>query len=442
LAGGKIGHPKNYRPFAARSPPLDEVFIGRQPIFDRDMRTQAYELLFRSGSENRAVFLDGDTATSEVIHNTFVDIGLQRLVGSKTAFVNLTRSFFTNGTAFAFPHERVVLELLEDIAIDRDVIEGVRALTERGYTIALDDYVYDPSHAPLLELVKIVKIDLSRLNQAELHEHVRELRRYGVRLLAEKVETEDQYRGCLDLGFDYFQGYFLSRPNVIQGQRIPTNRLAVVQLMSRVYRSNLDLRDLEAQISRDVSLSYHLLRFINSAFYGLPKPIESIRRAVVYLGQNAIRNWISIMALRSLDTANSDRLVSALVRARMTQRLAEMSGLAQVDSFFTVGMFSSLEEMLHLPMAEVLKELPLTDEVNAALLDRAGAMGEALNCALAFEQESSEDARCFRLLDAARTGQLYLESVAWAHDVESTVAKAAPAAPVNLAGRTRNQPRR
>lgn len=406
---------------------MAEVFIGRQPIFDREMRTQAYELLFRARDEGRAIFLDGDTATSEVIQNTFVDIGLQRLVGNKTAFVNLTRSFLINGTAFAFPHERVVLEVLEDIEIDDEVIAGVRALSERGYTIALDDYVYDPRHAPLLELARIVKIDLSRLNEHELHEHVRALGRFQVKLLAEKVETEDQYRSCLDLGFDYFQGYYLSRPTVIQGQRVPANRLAVVHLMSRIYRSTLDLRDLETQISQDVSLSYHLLRFINSAFYGLSKPVESIRRAVVYLGQNAIRNWITIMALRSLDDEHSDQLVTALVRARMTQRLAEDSGLSHADSFFTVGMFSSLEQILHLPMREVLAELPLTDEVNAALLNREGVMGAALNCALAFEEDSPEDTRRFGALDAERTGQLYLECVAWAHDVETTVSKTVPA---------------
>lgn len=400
---------------------MAEVFIGRQPIFDRDLRTRAYELLFRARDEAKAVFLDGDTATSEVIQNTFVDIGLQRLVGNKTAFVNLTRSFLTDGTAFAFPHERVVLEVLEDIEIDHSVIEGVRALSDRGYTIALDDYVYDPSHAPLLELAKIVKIDLSRLNRHELREHVRELGRYRVKLLAEKVETEDQYRSCLDLGFDYFQGYYLSRPTVIQGQRVPTNRLAVVHLIGRIYRSNLDLRDLEAQISQDVSLSYHLLRFINSAFYGLSKPIESIRRAVVHLGQNAIRNWVTIMALRSLDDEQNDHVVTALVRARMSQRLAEETGLSHGDSFFTVGMFSSLEQILHLPMLDLLAELPLTDEVNAALLNREGVMGEALNCALAFEEDSPEANRCFRSLNAERTGQLYLESVTWAHDVEGAI---------------------
>jgi EAL and modified HD-GYP domain-containing signal transduction protein len=408
---------------------MEEVFIGRQPIYDRDMRTQAFELLFRAKDEGQAVFVDGDAATSEVIHSSLMDIGLQRLVGNKTAFVNLTRSFLTNGTAFVFPKDRVVLEVLEDIEIDDEVIAGVRALTESGYSIALDDYVYDRSHAPLLYLAKIVKIDLTRLTQAELHEHVRELRQYDVQLLAEKVETQEQYLSCLGLGFEYFQGYYLSRPTVVQGQRLPTSRLAVIELVNKLYRANVDLRDLEAHISRDVSLSYHLLRFINSAFYGLSRPVESIRRAVVYLGQNAIRNWITIMALRAMDDQHSDLLVTALVRGRMAQRLAEECRLAHSDSYFTVGIFSILEKMLHLPMEELLQELPLTEDVNAALLQREGPMGDALTCAIAFEFDSASETRHFRGLDDERTGQIYLESVAWAHDIEATVAQAVPPSP-------------
>jgi c-di-GMP phosphodiesterase len=228
-----------------------------------------------------------------------------------------------------------------------------------------------------------------------LHEHVRELRQYDVKLLAEKVETQEQYLSCLGLGFEYFQGYYLSRPVVVQGQRLPTSRLAVIELVNKLYRANVDLRDLEAHISRDVSLSYHLLRFINSAFYGLSRPVESIRRAVVYLGQNAIRNWITIMALRAMDDQHSDLLVTALVRGRMAQRLAEECRLAHSDSFFTVGIFSILEKMLHLPMDELLQELPLTEDVNAALLQREGPMGEALACAIAFEFDSASEPATF-----------------------------------------------
>jgi c-di-GMP phosphodiesterase len=396
---------------------MAEVFIGRQPIYDRDMRIEAYELLFRAGDDDQASFVDGDAATSEVIQGTFMDLGLERIVGDKTAFINLTRAFLTNGTAFIFPQARVVLELLEDIEIDEEIIAAVRALTERGYRIALDDYVYQESHAPILHLAKIVKIDLTRLSTMELKDHVRQLRGYKVKLLAEKVETREEYLACLALGFDYFQGYYLSRPMVLQGQRVPTNRMAVVQLVNKLYRPDVDLRELETHIASDVSLSYHLLRFINSAFYGLGRPIESIQRAVVYLGRDAIRNWITIITLRSLEDQHSEALGTALVRARMTQRLAEAAGLRHTDSFFTVGMFSILEQILQLPMEQVLEELPMSSDVNAALLRHEGPMGEALACALAFEGSSADEKRRFGDLDEIRTGELYLTSVAWANDL-------------------------
>lgn len=398
---------------------MDEVFVGRQPIYDREGRTLAYELLFRARNENSARFDSGDAATYEVFQNILMDIGLHRLVGDKLAFINLTRPFITGSMANILPPTRVVLEVLEDIQIDDEVVAAVRSLTERGYVIALDDYIYHEHHVPLLQLASIVKIDLKSLTTAQLHEHVRQLEPYNLKLLAEKVETVEEYETCLSLGFDYFQGYYLSRPVVVQGQRMPTNRLAVVELIKTLYLPDLSIKELEAHIARDVSLSYHLLRFINSAFYGLRRSIESIRHAIVYLGQDAVRNWIMIMTLRNLQDQQSELLTDSLVRARMAQSLAEAASLKKADSFFTVGLFSNLEQILQLPMAQLLEELPLSTEVTAALLRLEGPMGEALGCVLAFESKDPATPRRFQNLDEIRIGKLYLESVAWAHDFDA-----------------------
>ena len=398
---------------------MDEVFVGRQPIYDRDGKTYAYELLFRARNEASARFESGDAATYEVFQNILMDIGLHRLVGDRLAFINLTRPFLMGSVTDALPTQRVVLELLEDIEIDDEVVAAVQSLRERGYVIALDDYIYHENHVPLLKLASIVKIDLKSLTPAQLREHVRQLEPYKLKLLAEKVETLEEYETCLSLGFDYFQGYYLSRPTVIHGQRMPTSRLAVVDLIKNLYLPELQTKDLEAHISRDVSLSYHLLRFTNSAFYGTSRSIESIRHAIVYLGQDAIRNWIMIMTLRSLQEGQSEHLTTALVRARMAQRLAETTSLEKVDSFFTVGLFSNLEHFLQIPMEHVLQELPLSTEVNAALLHYEGPMGEALRCAVAFESEHPSGTRRFRNLDETQIGRLYLESLAWAHDFDT-----------------------
>lgn len=398
---------------------MPEVFVGRQPIYDREMRVRAYELLFRSSIENRAAIVDGDEASSEVIHGTFMDLGLDRIAGDKTVFINLTRNLLMSEGILAFPPERVVLEVLEDVEIDDDLLAALRLLNHKGYRIALDDFVYREGPQPLLSMADIVKVDLGQLHNGELEEQVRQLRSHKVQLLAEKVEDREQYTLCRDLGFEYFQGYYLCRPNVVRGRRVTTNRLTVIQLINKLHQPDMDLRDLEQTIANDVSLSYHLLRFINSAYYGLSKPIESIHRAVVYLGRDAIRHWVTLLALRSLKDQPSDVLINALVRARMCQLLAKQGRfLSLQDSFFTVGLFSTLEQVLQAPMAEILGELPMSEEINAALLRQEGVMGEALRCTLAFEQESPDSARRFRDMDPVQTGRLYLEALAWANELK------------------------
>jgi EAL and modified HD-GYP domain-containing signal transduction protein len=397
---------------------MPEVFVGRQPIYDREMRVRAYELLFRSSTENRAAFLDGDDASSEVIQSTFMDLGLDRIAGDKTVFINLTRNLLMSEGILAFPPARVVLEVLEDVEIDDDLLAALRLLSHKGYRIALDDFIYREGPQPLLSMASIVKVDLGQLHNGELEDQVRQLRSHRVQLLAEKVEDKAQYSLCRDLGFEYFQGYYLCRPNIVRGQRVTTNRLTVIQLLNKLHKPDMDLRDLEQTIANDVSLSYHLLRFINSAYYGLVKPIESIHRAVVYLGRDAVRHWVTLLALRSLKDQPGEVLINALIRARMCQSLAEEGHyLALQDSFFTVGLFSTLEQVLHTPMKEVLSELPMSPEINAALLRHEGVMGEALSCALAFEQESPDSARRFRDMNHLRTGPLYLSAIAWANDL-------------------------
>ncbi|MFP4161559.1 MAG: EAL and HDOD domain-containing protein [Ectothiorhodospira sp.] len=401
---------------------MSEAFVGRQPIYDRELRIQAFELLFRNSPENQARFPDGDTATSEVIQSAFIDLGLDRLVGNRLAFINLTRDFLTGEIALALPPERVVLEIIEDIPVDAELVAAVDRLTRAGFRIALDDYVFDEAHAPLLRLASIVKLDVLHWDRTQLSNLVRRLRTYHVQLLAEKVETPEQLQFCRDLGFDYFQGYFLSRPNVVRGRRLMANQLVVMQLMARIHQPDLDPRELEHLIASDVSLSYQLLRFINSPFFGLVRPVESIHRAVVYLGIKAIRKWISLIALRRLEDIPPQAMPTALIRARTCQTLARDAGLGRLDSFFTVGLFSILDQLIQLPMAQALQDLPLSQEVKQALLLHVGPMGEALDCARAFETDDPQRPRTFMGLSEETTSRLYLEAVAWAYDLEREMA--------------------
>ena len=197
---------------------MPDVFVGRQPIFDRHLDVVAYELLFRSSHRNWAHITDGEYATSQVIHHAIREIGLESLVGSKRAFVNLTRDFILQGYLAVLPTDRVVLEVLEDIVVDAELIEAVRALSHQGYTIALDDFVFHEQLRPLVEIADIIKVDVLALDRSALRQNVARLGQYDVELLAEKVETHDDLTCCQALGFDYFQGYFLCEPDIVTGQ--------------------------------------------------------------------------------------------------------------------------------------------------------------------------------------------------------------------------------
>ena len=225
---------------------MNDIYIGRQPIYDRKLDVYAYELLFRAASDNSANFTDGDKATSDVIVNTFLEIGLDNIVGNRLAFINLTRAFFVGEHTISLPRDRVVLELLEDIEADEEVINSVKRLSEQGYSIALDDFIYHESLQPLVQLADIVKIDIMAMSRDEIREHVQALRQHPLRLLAEKVETQEEHDYCMELGFDYFQGYFFAQPKVIRGQRLPNNRLAILKLLSRLQDPEITSKQLEA----------------------------------------------------------------------------------------------------------------------------------------------------------------------------------------------------
>lgn len=404
---------------------MQDIYIGRQPIFDRDLEVYAYELLFRSGSLNQAADanapFDGDRATSQVIVNAFIEIGLDQIVGNRRAFINLTRSFVTAATPLPFPQDRVVLEILEDIEPDAEVLAGLRTLAGQGYQMALDDFVFQEDRQALLEVAHIVKIDLMAVPRETLQAEVARLRRHDVRLIAEKVETHEDFEQCRELGFDYFQGYFLSRPNIVQGRQLPPNRLAVLQLLARLQDPQADAGDIERLVAQDVALSYKLLRYINSAFFALPKKIESIRQAVIYLGTRAIRTWVSLLVVAGLDDKPAALVAQAMQRARMCELLAQRARRPQPDAYFTVGLFSLLEALLDAPLESILDTLPFSDGIRDALLRQEGPYGEALACVIAYEHGHFLKAR-FDRLGATEMTDTYLAATHWADQSASAAA--------------------
>ena len=398
------------------------VYVGRQPIFDRTLNVYAYELLYRAGTQQNAanVGFDGDSATTQTIINTFMEIGLDRLVLNKMAAINLTEKFLLEDNRIPFTPRQVILEILEDIPVTTPLLVAVSKLAKAGYTIALDDYLYNPAHAPLLQLANIVKIDLTRLSRDELKQHVTQLREYNVKLLAEKIETPEEFILCSNLGFDYFQGYFLSRPQIITAEKMPTNRLTVMNLLAVLHNPDSDNDDLADAINTDVTTSYKLLRMINSAAFNLPRKVESIQHGVLLLGRRKLSSWASMMALSSLNDRPSEILRTAMIRAKMCELLAEKAGIKPVESYFTVGMFSALDLIMQRPLPKLLEPLPLSAEIISALLYHKGKLGEALSCVMAYEVADWPNVE-FARLDTQDILITNIEAVTWASGIIDTL---------------------
>ncbi len=401
---------------------MQNVFVGRQPIFDRDLNVFAYELLYRSAekSTSSSGMVSGDDATTTTIINTFVEIGLDKLVRGKMAAINLTEKFLLEDNQLPFTPKQVILEILEDVPVTPALIESVAKLVEQGYVIALDDYLYNPSHKPLLELASIVKIDLMALTDEQLIQHVKVLKQYDVKLIAEKIETPEEFIHCRDLGFDYFQGYFLSRPQIVSAKSVPTNRLTVLNLLSVLHNPDSDTDDLTEAINTDVTTSYKLLKLINSAAFNLNRNIESIQQGVLLLGRRKLMSWASMLAMSSLSDRPAEILRTAMTRAKMCELLAENITITEAEGYFTVGLFSALDLLLQQPLPKLLEPLPLSEEIKDGLLYHKGLMGKVLTCVLAYEISDWKNVT----LEPLSTDEILvanIEAVTWANGIMDTL---------------------
>ncbi len=390
-----------------------DIFLARQPIFSRTLRVHGYELLFRRDNATTAGVTDGDAATSSVILNAFAEIGLDRITGDRPAFLNLTRRFLIE-EPIPFPPRRVVLEVLEDIVPDSELKEALRRLAQRGYRIALDDFVFEHGPKELLPLVDIVKVDIEGMKPQAIVEHARELRDRGVpKLLAEKVETREIMELCRSAGFDYFQGFFLCRPSTLRRRTIPSNRLALLQLIATLHRPDLEPREVEEIIGRDLSLSYKLLRYLSSPIFPTRRRVDSILTAVIYLGKRELTNWATLLAMSGAHDQPQALMVNVLIRARMCESLTIRNHLGDPITAFMTGMFSAVDAILDAPLHEIVGQLPLSREIVEALLHRRGRYGVILRCALAQEEG---DWQTLEALDfpRAEVTAVYLEAIQWA----------------------------
>ncbi len=395
------------------------VLVGRQPIFDRHGEVFGYELLYRDGTGNSANVVDGDEATARVMVNTFLELGLDQIAGDALAFINLTANTFLGKHYEILPPKNVVLEVLETIDPTPPVLEALKQAKQSGYSIALDDFVLRESHRSLLPHADFVKVDVLALTEEELQEQVSMFQEYSVQLLAEKVENVAMHDQCLDLGFVYFQGYYFCKPQIIEGVSLSGNRMAIVLLLAKLQDPSLEIEELEDLVKNDVALSIKLLRYVNSASVGLPRAVDSISQAIGMVGTDRMRQWASLLVLSQMGDKPTELMRVALIRARMCEALCPLLD-ANPSQGFTVGMFSILDAYFDCEMQHLLADLPLADEILAALLKQEGQLGKLLRAVLAYEQ-AEWDEPTLKSIDPQMLKSVYWQGVEWANGIMMTI---------------------
>lgn len=377
------------------------LYLGRQPILDQQQQLLAYELLFRNGQANFADVTDGVAATATVISNAFTELGVGDALGDNLGFINVDEHFLFSELLELLPTHSVVLEILETVPPSAEVIARCQELKDKGYTLALDDFIHiTPEYAELLTLADIIKVDIQPLSEAELRALAIQLKPYGKRLLAEKVDSREQMELCRSLGFDLFQGYYFAKPTIIAGKKLDHSQLALMRLMGLLL-ADADTAELEAALKPEPGLIVNLLRLTNSAGSGTLVRITSLKHAITVLGRRQLQRWLQLLLFASgkHGSTRNPLLQLAATRGRLMELLA--GAMKKEGSFsdeaFMVGIMSLMPTLLSLPIEEIIAPLPISLRAQEALRDNKGELGELLQLAIASESGTPESVAPFLL---------------------------------------------
>jgi len=401
------------------------IFVARQAIFDRDSQVHAYELLYRAHAGSDTFTGNDESGTTlDVISGSLLTIGLNNIAAGKKAFINFGRNLLVEGLVSILPKESVVIEVLETTEPDAEVVECCRQLQKLGYTIALDDFVGDPRFEPLVATAKIIKVDIRQTSRAEQERLLATYQARGMAMLAEKVETREEFELAANLGYDYFQGYFFARPDVVSQKEIQPVVVTSLQILRQLQNLEVNFKDLESLIRKDVALTYKLFRYVNSALLSRGGNIQSIRSALVRLGEDGIRTWATIATFPRIAKHKPEELVAcAMLRARFSENLARSTGDSRYPSAYLIGLFSVLDALLDQPLEEALKEVGLAPVINDVLLGAPGAderlatIHKLLNVYETGEWEQVRlSAQSLGLTDTAVT-DAYVDATEWANQI-------------------------
>jgi EAL and modified HD-GYP domain-containing signal transduction protein len=397
-----------------------DAFIARQPIFTRSLSVYGYELFFRSGLENTFRASDPDQASAKVIADSSLLFDLETLTGGKRAFINTTREILLQEYVHLLPAKLAVVEILESVTPESEVLEACRALKTAGYTLVLDDFVDVDASRPFAELADIIKIDLLASSEEEQQSVMRRLGRPSLRFLAEKVETQEALEAARQKDYSFFQGYFFCKPLIVARKDIPAYKLNYFQILKQIQEPELDFGHLEAIVKREMSLSYRFLRYINSAHFGWRGRIDSIKRALVLLGEAEVKRWLSLSVLANIaEDKPRELMVQAVIRGRICESLASLSGFGRrSQELFLMGLFSLLDAVLGRPLPELLEELPVAGDVKQALTGERNRLRRVLECVTAYERGDwaalAEQAETVGV-DGAAESRVYTDALEWSN---------------------------
>ncbi|QIB68509.1 HDOD domain-containing protein [Aminipila butyrica] len=398
------------------------IYIARQPIFNQMKDVIAYELLYRDPKTLTANISDADAATNSVLMGSILVASFEQLVEGKLAFINFTKNLINDGTPLLFSPKYMIVEILEDIVPDEAFIQRLRELKEKGYTLALDDFIADYPYKEIIDLVDIIKVDFLLTTREEQQQIIKRYKRPGLKFLAEKVETSSAFNRAKALNYDYFQGYYFAKPSVFKYKDMSTISTNLFTIIKMLDAKNPDYRALTVLFEQDIALTYKLFKYANSPMYGSMEQISTINRALVRLGFGNIRNCMYMILLRYISSSQNSDLVSvSLQRAKMMELLSTSVGLANRSSeCFLVGLFSMLDVLTDKPIVKALDELPLSQESKEAILHQKNALGLPLKLILAYEKgnwHEVENTRQTLRLHSLNMVSIYMKALDWASEI-------------------------
>ncbi len=403
---------------------MNESIVARQPILDRNKNTVAYELLYRS--KNNKGIIDGSQATAEVIINCFNDIGISKLTSDKPAFINFTAELIKAGISEILPQKKIGIEILEDIEVDKKLIESSHNIKASGHVILLDDFVYKNELIPLIEIADIIKVDFLETKGAQrenIIKYIKENHNSKVKFLAEKIENHKDFQNAYECGYDYFQGYFFKKPNIFINRKIPSYKFTYLKVINELNNSNPNLKSIAEIIKKDSAMTYSLLRTINAAVFGYD--VSNISQAVSLLGTKRLKKWALLNLIKGLSSNKPDALfINTLTRGKMAELIGERIEMTDLEKFYMTGMLSLLDAYTDRDISNIIEDISLDKEIEEALVDKKGIIGSVLKIITCLENAEWDkfSRECSEYnLNEADILQIFIKSVEYADKTAETM---------------------